>query len=170
MLHGIVGKSQKAIDDLYRAKEEAFPERHEAEARLATVLDLIDQNLGAQFRTTVFHNKTLFYVLFAVVYDAAYGLCSSFVRKSPNRISSELFQAILQRGIELEKATAPRDVLNATTRLSTHAHERKLLFNYIKGCPGRLDAGPLTRRPTLFSMAGPGSPAPTTPCRERHPI
>lgn len=133
MLHGIEGQSQKAINNLYRTKDEAFPEKHEIEARLDTVLDLIDQNLGAQLKTTVFHNRMLFYVLFAVVYNAAYGLGSSFVRKSPNRVSSEVFHAILQRGKELEKATAPKNILDAATRRTTDLHERKLLFDYIKG-------------------------------------
>ena len=133
MLHGIVGKSQKAIDNLYKAKDEAFPERLEIEARLVNAFELIEQHLGDHIKSTVFHKKTLFYVLFAVLYDLAYGLSSSLAHKSARKLAKDAFEGIAERGRKLARGTAAKEILDATTRRTTHPRERKLLFDYIKG-------------------------------------
>jgi hypothetical protein len=89
---------------------------------------MIEQNLGAQIKASVFRKKTLFYVLFAVLYDLAYGLRSRLARKNAKKINNDAFDGIIQRGVKLAKGTAAKGILDATTRRTTHPHERKLLF------------------------------------------
>jgi hypothetical protein len=132
MLNGITGKTQSAIDQLYKKYDEVFSERQEIEARFANVCETIHQHLGDRIKATVFRKKTLFYVLFAVVYDLSYGLTSNLAHKQARRVPGDAFTPILQKGEKLARGTAPKKILDATTRRTTHPGERKLLFGYLK--------------------------------------
>jgi hypothetical protein len=133
IINGIAGKSQRAISALYRAKDEKFAERAETEHRFGVILDSIDQYFGNELKHSVFHKKTLFYILFAAVYDLQFGIQSSLVRKTPHRLSSEEIREILDRGERLFSEKVSKGILDATTRRTTHPQERKILFGYLRG-------------------------------------
>ena len=133
IINGITGKSQKSITALYKEKDDTFVERAETEYRYGNVFEVIDQHLGNDLKHTVFHKKTLFYMLFAAIYDLAFGIKSSLVRKSIHRVSVEDIEKIRDRGGRLSNGKAPKEILDATTRRTTHPHERKILFNYLRG-------------------------------------
>src|SRR5439155_27112576 len=75
-LRGQTSKSQAAIDKVYEDKDASYPERKEFARRFNVVMDAIDDHFGADMRNLPFHKRTLFYSLFALMYDRIFGICS----------------------------------------------------------------------------------------------
>ena len=69
MIKGIVGKTQKGIDNLYRDNDDSSPERGEFERRFRHCMDEIENNVGADLANSAFRNRSAFHALFSVVYD-----------------------------------------------------------------------------------------------------
>jgi hypothetical protein len=133
MIEGITGKSQKALDKLYKNNDEAFPFRNEVEMRFQATIEAIDHEFGMYLKDSVFRKKTLFYILFGVIYDALFGLNSSLSHRSAKRLGTELTNGLWNRAERIEKGSAPKAILDATTRRTTNPGERNLLFKYLKG-------------------------------------
>ncbi len=74
MFIGIQGKSQPTLDKTYERFEEEFPSENEIARRFRLTMDKIEDLLGHQMQTLAFSRKTLFYILFAFIYDELYGL------------------------------------------------------------------------------------------------
>jgi uncharacterized protein with ParB-like and HNH nuclease domain len=133
MLQGISGKSQARIDKIYEINDESFPERKECERRFNIIMDTIEDKFGNELRKMVFRKVSLFYILFAYIYDTQYGLGSSLLEKlSPKLFTKEKSKKIILASQNLERRTAPENVLDATDRRTTHVISRKDIFNYVK--------------------------------------
>lgn len=133
MLKGITGKTQSAINTVYGDKDEEFKERDEIERRFEFVMEAIDEKLGDEIKFSPFKKKTLFYCLFAVIYDAAFTLKSPLDKKiKANTISDALVTKIKVAGDRIQNNTAPDFVLEATSRRTTHPGSRTTIVNYLK--------------------------------------
>jgi hypothetical protein len=130
-LKGITHKTQSALDKLYEDHDDNFPERKEFERRFRTVMDYIDDHLGPEMPKLAFHRKTLFYSLFALVYDLLFGLGSPLNRKKPGQIQRRILTWVKTASTRIEKGTAPQKVLDAAARRTTHLISRRKLLQYL---------------------------------------
>lgn len=132
MLKGVTGKTQASIDAIYRDKDPDFPEQEEIERRFRNVMDFIEDKFGDGIRFSPFKKKTMFYCLYAVLYDIIYTLKSPLTKTKPNTISPEAIKNIKQAGDNIHNKTAPDKVLEAVARRTTHASSRATVLLYLK--------------------------------------
>ncbi len=132
MLKGITGKSQSAIGRIYKDKDAEFPEREEVERRFRQVMELIEDKFGEDLRFTPFKRKTLFYSLFAVLYDLLYSSKPLSGKARANTIAPEAIAMIKRAGDLMQKKTAPDLVMEAVARRTTHLSSRTTVVRYLK--------------------------------------
>jgi len=130
MLSGVVGRSQKALDNLYKAKDVNYPEKNEIERRFQVVMDLMNDNLSTTLPNTNFKKRPLFYALFSAIYDRAYGIGSRLRKKKAKRLPSGLADKLIRVSETLD--SGPEDVVKALERRTTHPSSRKTVINYLK--------------------------------------
>lgn len=133
MLGGIVGKSQPSLDRLYEQKDQRFPERKEVEKRFQNTMDVLDDNLGQVLSASAFKKRAPFYALFAAVYDATYRIDSALTRSKPRRMRRDFAQRVIDASAAINTERAPRSVLEALERRTTHPGSRRTVVNYLTG-------------------------------------
>jgi len=131
-LRGITGKTQKTLDKIYQDKDENYPEKSEIERRFRYMMDTIQDNFGDKMSSLAFRKKTLFYSLFAFLYDVHYGLKSPLKRKHITPLSSSVVSWIKSAGVSIDKEEVPEEVLEAASRRTTHQSTRTRIFNFLK--------------------------------------
>lgn len=131
MHEGIFGSTKRIIDNYYRENEEKFPGRVQSEKRLTILLDSIDENVGEELKGSVFQKKTLFFTLFAALYDQVYGIGSELKNTAPKTIPRSTWATLRRINEDIESEKAPEKVLEAATRRTTHKINRKILIDYI---------------------------------------
>lgn len=132
MFKGITSKSKKPLDKMYEDNEDVFVGKLIIETRFRNVMDAIDTSLGRHISSTIFKKKTLFYCLFALVYDYLYSLNSTLVRKSKKQLPRKFTDFALKMDKRFKEEKVPEKVLSSTsTRVST-VTSRKMVFNYLK--------------------------------------
>ncbi len=72
MIKGIVGKTQKAIDNIYKEFEDEWAERSEAERRFRHCMEELDHGLGTELANSAFRNRAAFHGLFCALYSALF--------------------------------------------------------------------------------------------------
>lgn len=133
MIKGITGKTQAAINNAYKDKDENYPEREEIERRFEYVMEIIDDKLGDEIKFSPYKKKTIFYCLFAVIYNAAFTLRSPLDKKSKAKVITDAeFTQIKVAGDRIHNKTAPDKVLEAASRRTTHPSSRTTIVNYLK--------------------------------------
>ena len=132
MLKGLTGKSQTAIDNLYKKKDQVYPERRQVESRFREIMDTLDDNLGSELPLMPFSKKTMFYHLFAFIYDIRYGLASSLDTVRPRTVESEVFARLKLAGQNIEKLEAPVNVIQSVARRTTHLESRTTMLKYLR--------------------------------------
>ena len=136
MLNGLSGKSTPALNRIYEDKDEQYPERGEIERRFNIIMDTIDDKLGSQIKFQPFSRRTLFYSLFAFLYEFQFGLGSPLEPKKSRLVPNQVVSEIKSVGESISKKIAPEEVLQAVARRTTNLHERSTMFNYLKGKVG----------------------------------
>jgi Protein of unknown function DUF262 len=132
MLKGISKKSQSAIDIVYKEKDDKFPEQAEVEKRFRSTMDVIDDKFGNSLPTLPFRQKTLFYSLFAFIYETSFGLSSSLKSAKPSSLSSDTISWVKTAGQRILKREAPDQVLDATAHRTTDVSSRERILKYLK--------------------------------------
>ncbi len=132
MLKGLTGKTQKALDNLYRDYDEIFEERDIIEYRFEVVMDAISDYLNNSIPNSAYKKKTIFYILFATVYDICYGLNSKLKTKKYTKLTSQQVNNLIHIGEDIKEEGVPDNILDAATRRTTNIQERKILLNYFK--------------------------------------
>lgn len=132
MLRGVTGKTQPAITRAYKEKDLLFPEREEVERRFRQVMESIEDKFGDDVRFTPFKKKTLFYSLFAVIYDFLYSGKPLSVKAKADIIAAEDVARIKKAGDSIQNKAAPADVLEAVARRTTHPGSRTTVIRYLK--------------------------------------
>jgi len=131
MCKGLSGKTQTAINAIYEEKDATFPDKAEAARRFRHVMDQLDERFGEDISSTPFASKTLFYSLFAAVYKLLFGNTLITTRGKLKSLRPNLVRRILRRGIAIQSENAPKNVLEAAARRTTHLSSRKALITYL---------------------------------------
>ena len=132
MLSGLTGKSQRALDNLYEAKDSQFPERKEVERRFQNVMDLLDTQFPNGLAQSAFTNRAPFYALFAVIYDAIYGIGKKVKKVKPRKLPSDFNQNVTAVSDAITNGAVAKRVLNALERRTTHPGSRKTVVTFLK--------------------------------------
>jgi len=129
----VIGKTQKAIDRIYKEKDKEFPERKEIARRFRIIMDTIDDLFGSQLKALPFRRKTLFFSLFAFLYDYRFGLDSVLSTKVKAKSIDKriLAKSLTRAGEMIARKEAPEEVLEAAARRTTHPSSRKTIFEYL---------------------------------------
>ena len=130
ILKGLTGKTQASINKIYKDKDPEYPECAEVERRFRLIMDTIDNALGHGMKYIPFSKKTLFYSLFAFIYQCQFGLNSPIEKLTAKPISTDIVAKIKLIGKRLQNKTAPEKILEAATRRTTNIDSRRTLFNY----------------------------------------
>jgi len=136
MLHGVLGKSQVALDRLYKANDLNFKHQPEVARRFRTIMDLIDQGLGQQIHQSAFRKRAPFYALFAVYYDVCFTIGSRMDRASPSQPPRGFAAKLLKAGMRIDSGSAPKLVLESLARRTTHPESRKRVISYLRKSTG----------------------------------
>jgi len=132
MVGGIVGKTQKAIDKLYKQLEDEWPERIEVERRFRYCMDEMDSTLGADLANTAFTNRAAFHGLFSAVYDAIFEIGSSLKKEKAGPLPPDFKARVFKISDAIRAAKAPDKVIEALARRTTHKDSRKTVIDYLK--------------------------------------
>jgi uncharacterized protein with ParB-like and HNH nuclease domain len=132
MLKGLSGKNQKSIDNIYKTKDEKYPEQNMIEKRFRIVMDTIDDKLGKKMPNLPFSKKTLFYHLFAFLYDLQFGIDSKLKRTSAKTVSNSIIRQLIDIGQHIEQQSAPNVVVEAVARRTTNLKSRKAILDYFR--------------------------------------
>jgi len=132
MIKGLVGKTQKALDNLYRDLEEIWSERAEGERRFRHCMEELARTVGSDLANTAFTNRAAFYALFAVVYDASFEIGSLLKKKKAVDLPANFRSRVLHVSDTLQMGKAPDKVIDALARRTTHKDSRKTVVDYLK--------------------------------------
>lgn len=132
MIKGVVGKTQKAIDNLYDEFDDIWDRRPEVERRFRHCMDEIDNTIGPELATTAFKNRAAFHGLFCVVYDAAFGEKSSLLRAKAKPLPPAFKTRALRTSDTIQTSKAPEELLESLARRTTHKDSRKTVFDYLR--------------------------------------
>lgn len=122
-------RSQLSITRNYRQLDKKFAGKESYIKMLRTVFDAIEDTLAAEMPTLIFRKKTLFYTLFAVFYDEIYGIKRP--SKKPAKLSARFKAKLLQVNAIIQSGKAPKKVMDAFGRRTTHISSRRTLFEYV---------------------------------------
>lgn len=132
MIKGIVGKTQKAIDNLYGEFEDAWQERAEVERRFRQCMDELDNSVGADLANTAFTNRAAFHGLFSFVYDACFEIGSGLKRKKAEPLPTGFKTRVLKTSDNIRNQKAPEKLLDALARRTTHKDSRQTVIEFLK--------------------------------------
>jgi hypothetical protein len=131
MMKGIVGKTQRSLDNLYRDNDDRWSERSEAERRFRHCMEELEDKVGQDLANTVFTSRAAFFGLFAAIYDMAYDIEAPLKRARAENMPSNLKQKILKVSDALHEGRAPEKVLESLARRTTHKDSRKTVIHYL---------------------------------------
>lgn len=128
----VIGKTQASIDRIYMDKDKQFPEQEEIARRFRIVMDTIDDLFGEKLKSLPFARKTLFFSLFAFLYDYRFGFSSDLSEKvKPKPIDKSLSDVLITASNMITNKKAPDHVLEASARRTTHPSSRKAIVEYL---------------------------------------
>jgi hypothetical protein len=131
MFKGVTGKSQSAINTIYKQKDaEKFPGKSEVEHRFRSVMDTIEDKFGNEL--LAFKKKTLFYSLFAIIYDMEFEIGSGLKKASKKTVSNNAIAWVKAAAEKIQSMEAPKKVLDAVARRTTNPDSRKKVLEYLK--------------------------------------
>jgi hypothetical protein len=131
MIKGVVGKTQKAIDNLYKDLEDEWPERAEVERRFRHCMEEMDNTIGADLANSSFKNRAAFHALFAAVYDATFQIGSSLKKAKAEPVPPTFKARALKISDIISAGKAPDKVMEALARRTTHKDSRKTVIDYL---------------------------------------
>ena len=132
MYKGVVARTKKSLDNMYKDHDSQFPNASIATRRFRHAMDVIDEGFGTAVADT-FSRRPLFYCLFAAVYDTLYGIGSPLDRSKPKKFSAKLANLMSEAGTAIIQRTAPESVLEAAARRTTHASSRNAIISHLRG-------------------------------------
>jgi hypothetical protein len=132
MIKGIVGKTQKAIDNLYQEFDDAWEDRGEVERRFRQCMEELDSTIGDDLANTAFTNRSAFHALFSVVYDACFQIGSSLKRRKAEALPTAFKTRVLKTSDAIRNQKAPQKLLDALARRTTHKDSRKTVIDFLR--------------------------------------
>lgn len=130
MLEGVSEKNDKHISKVYDDFDRKFPASVAVSRRFRRVMDFIENRLDETV-PVLFRKRTMFYALFCAIYDRMYGLDSELGLAGPKRPTTAAVTAIESAARRIVDGTAPKEVMDATTRRTSHVRERNTLVKFL---------------------------------------
>jgi hypothetical protein len=131
MTEGITAKNHEKITSYYRRHEEDYPEAVVVRRRFEVTLKTIDVNFGDEIAGSPFRRATLFYSLFAAIYDHLYGLGSSFRRTTAARLPKNLAEAFASASTAIRDKKLPEKVQDAMDKATADKARRDQRHRYL---------------------------------------
>jgi uncharacterized protein with ParB-like and HNH nuclease domain len=131
VIKGITEKSEKIIESCYKQYDDTFKDGEEVARRVRHVMDVVEDKFAGALKP-VFNKKTVFYCLFAALYDLQFGLGSPLKARRPATLPRDVVARIVKAGRQLHDGKSPTDVFEATQRRTSHARSRKLVTDYLR--------------------------------------
>lgn len=137
MKYGVKRKSEKIINSIYVYYESEGDDNISFEVniiknRYRKVMSKINDIIGEEISNTLFKNKTLFYALFAVIYEKQYGIGSPLKKVKAKLFLDNIKSKIIACSKLFEDSKVPTEVLGAYEKRTTDLNARLTLINYIK--------------------------------------
>lgn len=132
MTKGIVGKTQKAIDNLYKEFDDVWDARPEVERRFRHCMDELDETVGSEIANTAFKNRAAFHGLFCATYDVIFGAGSPLAKKKGAPLPSTFRGRVLATSDAIQNSKSPKEVLESLARRTTHRDSRKTLIDHLR--------------------------------------
>lgn len=132
MLKGLKGKSQPALNKIYKEYDEDFPHSKEISKRFNHVMDKIDETVGAYIPSSAFTRTALFNSLFIFYYDLIYGLDSSLERAAPNPIDSSIIETVRAVSVRIESSQLPEELSKVLRGGTGNLESRRERLNFIQ--------------------------------------
>lgn len=128
----VSGKSQSALNALYRDNEENYPYSGEMASRFRSLLDEIDMYLAPRMSELQLSKKALFYPLAAAVYSQMYEWRDIASSATAEKISKSSWNNLYAAAHQIQARQAPQNVLESVDRRTTNPIERGHLYTYFK--------------------------------------
>ncbi len=103
MIDGLQGKSQPAINSMYRKYEDSYPLEAETSRRFRSVMDKIEETIGDKLKSLEYSRKALFHTLFTFYYDLMFGVKSSLEKRKPNLVPPNIVKVVVQSSNQIQK-------------------------------------------------------------------
>jgi hypothetical protein len=132
IMDGIHGKSQSALDTVYGDNDDGVTHKSELARRFRATMDSIDKVIGDTIAETAFSRQALFYTLFCVVYDVAFGLRTSLSsRASAHRVAPRIGSALVRISDKIRENTVPKAFSDAFEKATADKGRRDRRFTYV---------------------------------------
>jgi uncharacterized protein with ParB-like and HNH nuclease domain len=136
--NGVMEKSNATISKFYKRYDDKFTGSKEVAKRIRKVFDTIDTTFTEREIKEYFSNRTIFYALFAAIYDIHFGIPKLSNQGIKLKIGKKAAQ-VAPKSVAKIKAAArailsrhvPRRVFKATRGATTHASERRVMISYL---------------------------------------
>lgn len=132
MLEGVQGKSQPALDKLYKNLEESFPQSDAIERRFHSVMNRIDETVGDILPHTEFSRKVLFHTLYTFYYDMMYGLDSGLKKVTPKPIDAKAVQTVKEASRLIKEERLPDNLSKVLRGATGNAESRRERLSFLK--------------------------------------
>lgn len=131
MVRGISARNQGLLNKFYLDYDVKFVERGEVERRFRAVMDAIEDSFASHIKNSAFRRKTLFYSLFAAVYDSLFGIQASLKPKKAKSLTNAEVTWVKKAGAKILDGSAPQPVLDAAAKQTTNVSSRKTIVSYL---------------------------------------
>jgi hypothetical protein len=132
MIKGFVGKTQTALDNLYKEFDEKWDERAEVERRFRQCMDELDAAAGTDIANTAFTSRAAFYALFCAIYHQIFETGSPLKKKKAEPLPAAFKGRLLKVSDAIRNQTAPEKLLEVLARRTTHKDSRRTVIDYLK--------------------------------------
>ena len=138
MLQGVQGRSQPALDNLYRKHEEVFPYQAEVTRRFHVVMDKIDGSLGGDLSSMAFSRRGLFETLFTFYYDLLFSLKSPLKRVKVKVLPSTAAIAIRRASDRIISGDLSEELAKVLRGATGNKGSREIRLKFLQGIFGRV--------------------------------
>jgi hypothetical protein len=132
MIDGLSGKTQKALDDIYKKYDAKLSKAEIIARRFRYVMDQIEDLFGDQIRETVFNSEVYFFTLFTFLYERMWSLGSDLDASKPRvLVKSQTRNCLEDASTRFRVQNVPAEVLDAVQRASSDLGRRRTRLNYL---------------------------------------
>jgi len=132
MFDGLQGKSQPAMDSMYRKYEDSYPLEPETSRRFRLVMDKIGETIGDNLRSTQFSRKVLFHTLFTFYYDLMFGLKGPLDKRKPIQISSNIVKTVLKASNQIQQKRVSPELEKVLRGGTGNLESRKIRLEFLR--------------------------------------
>jgi hypothetical protein len=129
---GISAKAQPALNNLYKKYDNNFKDKDIIRTRFSDVLNCINDLIGTEIAKTEYHKKTLFYILFALIYDLQFTLNSPIKKVAKKSLPKDIHEKLLKFNQFIIGKKLPHKVRTSITARPTNLISRKTVYEHFK--------------------------------------